>query len=154
MSQGYVRPSIERDAYALAPRLRQADLMEIDAASGENPLQALIRGFEQSWQPFTMLVDDQPIGMFGAVPMDKDFLTAAIWLLSTDDLFNVRYQFLRNSRLWLDVLHKPFSIVFNYVDARNTVHVKWLKWCDFKFIAKHDQFGYRKQPFYEFVKIK
>lgn len=152
--QGYVRPSVERDAYCLAPRLRQADLMEIDAASGENALQALVRGYERSYQPYTMLVEDQVIGMFGAVPTDRDSITAAVWLLSTDDLFNIRYQFLRNSHLWLDCLHKPFSVLFNYVDCRNTVHIRWLKWCNFKFIAKHDQFGVKKEPFYEFVKIK
>lgn len=128
--------------------------MEIKAASGENPLQALIRGYERSWQPFTATLDNTVIGMFGAVPMDRDFLTAAVWMLGSNELFDIRFQFMRDSQMWLDCLHKPFSIIFNYVDCRNTVHVRWLKWCDFKFISRHDQFGVEKQPFYEFVKIK
>jgi hypothetical protein len=154
MQLNMVRPSLEKDAYELAPRLRKADLEEVDAASGENPLEALIRGYEHSYQPFTILVNDRVAGMFGAVPLDQEFVVGAVWLLGSDDIFNVRMPFARQSRLWVDVVHKPFSVLTNWVDERNCVHVRWLKWVGFKFIAKCERFGYRNLPFYEFVKIK
>ncbi len=154
MQLNMVRPSLEKDAYELAPRLRKADRDEIDAASGDNPLQALIRGYEYSYQPFTILVNDKVAGMFGAVPLDQQFVVGAVWLLGSDDIFNVRMPFARQSRLWVDVVHKPFNVLTNWVDERNSVHIRWLKWIGFKFIAKCERFGYRNLPFYEFVKIK
>ena len=154
MQLNMVRPSLEKDAYELAPRLRKADLDEIDAASGDNPLQALIRGYQYSYQPFTILVNDKVAGMFGVVPLDQQFVVGAVWLLGSDDIFNVRMPFARQSRMWVDVVHKPFNVLTNWVDERNSVHIRWLKWIGFKFIAKCERFGYRNLPFYEFVKIK
>ena len=45
-------------------------------------------------------------------------------------------------------------MIWNYVDARNVVHIKWLKWLGFTIINKHNQFGIGRIPFYEFVKIR
>lgn len=154
MKLNMVRPSLEQDAYELAPRLRKADLDEIAAGSGENPLQALIRGYEQSYQPFTIVVEDKVAGIFGAVPLDPQWVVGAVWLLGSDDIFNVRMPFARQSKLWIECVHKPFQILTNWVDERNSVHIRWLKWCGFKFIARCDRYGYRNLPFYEFVKIK
>ena len=39
------------------------------------------------------------------------------------------------------------------MDARNDLHIKWLKWMKFTFINKVNEFGYEKKPFYEFIKI-
>ena len=39
------------------------------------------------------------------------------------------------------------------VDARNELHIKWLKFMGFKFIQRHENFGVAKLPFYEFLRI-
>ena len=48
--------------------------------------------------------------------------------------------------------HKRFDLLYNWVDARNKVHVKWLRWLGFIFINKHH--NDQGIPFYEFVKVK
>ena len=55
--------------------------------------------------------------------------------------------FLRHRRDVTDVLTKDYKILFNYVDAQNELHIKWLKWLDFTFINRHEKFGFRKDPF-------
>ena len=61
--------------------------------------------------------------------------------------------FLRQSRIELKKVHKEFPVLFNYIDARNTVHLRWLKFMGFTIIKKLEIFGYEGRPFYEFVKI-
>jgi hypothetical protein len=64
-----------------------------------------------------------------------------------------KYEFLRQSRIELKKLQKLYPVLFNYIDARNTVHLKWLLYMGFTVIQKHEVFGYSGLPFYEFVKI-
>ena len=62
--------------------------------------------------------------------------------------------FLRNSAFWVEKLFGDFSLLFNVVDSRNKVHIRWLKWLDFKFIADIPEFGVEKRMFHQFVKYK
>jgi hypothetical protein len=148
----YVRPSESSDVDWLAPRLRRADLNEIAAYTGTTAKDALIHGYEHSIKCFTGVCDDKPFIMFGASPVQED--VGSVWLLGTDDLLKARIPFLRQSKHWVNVLHEDFPLLFNYVDARNSVHIRWLKWLDFKFINLHGSFGVGQLPFYEFVRIK
>ena len=73
---------------------------------------------------------------------------------AVDDLQkSLSYRFLRHSHKVCELLNQSFPIMYNYVDARNDLHIKWLKWMKFTFINKVNEFGYEKRPFYEFVKI-
>ena len=147
----YVRPAIEQDVEWLASRLRQADIDEIDAYAGITPLEALSEGYKRSTKCFTGICEDDPFILFGAVPVTEG--AGAVWLLGSDGINKARMPFLRQSKEWLEVLHEDFPLLFNYVDARNTVHIRWLRWLDFKFINLHHQFGVGQLPFYEFVRI-
>ena len=46
-----------------------------------------------------------------------------------------------------------YPILFNFVDARNTTHVKWIKYMGFSIIQEHATFGVEGRLFYEFAKI-
>tara|TARA_Y100001938_G_C8052372_1_gene412524 strand:- start:709 stop:1185 length:477 start_codon:yes stop_codon:yes gene_type:complete len=148
----YVRPSVLEDVEYLAPRLRDEDVAEAQAHSGVSAYDALKIGFENCLNCGTGVLKDEPILMFGASQILPD--VGMVWMLGTDKIAEGRVSVLRQSKEWLAELHEEFELLFNYVDARNEVHIKWLKWLGFSFINLHPEFGVGKLPFYEIVRIR
>jgi hypothetical protein len=128
-----VRPSVEDDAALLAPSLRQADVEEIEAASGMSPLDALRKGYETSLQPLTAVWRGRPIAMFGCVRETPDI--GRIWMLGSDGVVKAKSRFIRESRPWFRHISLPFKGVTNIVDMRNSVHIRWLRWCGVRFVG-------------------
>jgi len=64
-----------------------------------------------------------------------------------------RRTFLKESKAQLAKLHEQYPVLFNVVDARNEVHVRWLRYMGFTFIRKHPNWGPEGRLFYEFVRI-
>lgn len=152
---GYVKAYEEGDAERLVPVLREADRQEAFAASGCTPLVAILKGVEWSSFPLTIMDDQEHVaGIFGVVPFHSG--AGVIWMLGSDALTHapLSWQFIRRSREWCDQLNKQFPILFNIVDERNTVHIRWLKWCGFVFLNRHPEFGHEKRPFLEFARIQ
>jgi hypothetical protein len=149
-----VRPATLADAHALAPRLRAIDLREIADSSGMTPLAALVEGLNESSTCWAVEgKGGELIGMFGATPT-PDPLLGSMWLLGTEGIAERnRVRFLRESGRYVAMLHQSYPVLFNYVAAYNHVHVNWLKWLGCKFIARHDDFGVARVPFYEFVHV-
>ena len=135
------------DIEILAPNLRFADKREVLEGAGQNPYQALTTGYVQSDLCFTITdLKEKPVGMFG---VNKE---GCIWLLATDDIFKIKVSFLRQSRKVVSFLNSKYKILWNYVDCRNELHIRWLQWCGFKFLRKIN-YGVNQKPFYEFLKI-
>ena len=91
-----------------------------------------------------------PVGIFGV--NDCGSGVGAIWLLASEDLTTAQISFLRQCRDVVKVLNTKYKILWNFVDCRNSLHIKWLKWCGFKFINKQ-KYGVLNKPFYEFIRI-
>jgi hypothetical protein len=149
------RPAQDGDAFELAPKLRAADLQEIEANLGEDPLIVLERSIAIS-NPCYAVVDeaDNPMALFGAAPDTGDAETGMVWLLGSNELVAHPFYVLRNSRKWVEKLHQCYKVLWNCVDARNEVHIRWLKWCGFEFIRLIEQYGVEQRPFYEFEKVR
>ena len=106
-----------------------------------------MRGYVASEICFTIVdKENVPVGMFG---VSKE---GAIWLLASNDIYRIRFSFLRESRKVIDFLNQKYPTLWNYVDCRNELHIRWLKWCGFKFLRKTN-YGVLQQPFYEFIKL-
>lgn len=148
-------PASIEDAGKLAARLRAADLQEIQANLGEDPLIVLVRSIVIS-DPCYVVVgeDDKPMALFGAAPDTGDAEIGMVWLLGSNELVDHPFFVLRNSRKWVEKLHQRYKILWNCVDARNEVHIRWLKWCGFEFIRLIEQYGVEQRPFYEFEKVR
>jgi hypothetical protein len=127
--------------------MRPADQAEVGAL-GYTPLGALAEGFEISDPCLTIVAaDGEPIGMFGAVPW-PDRQVANVWLLATEKLVTVtKRQFIRECRAWVDGLNAKYPLLTNLVDARNTVHLRWLRWCGFEFGSPLPINGHQFIPF-------
>ena len=147
----HLRVATEEDCIYLSKRLRQEDFQEIKAVSGFSPLLSLIIGLKASDVPLVICnKKNKPVAMLGVVPQG---LFGAIWMVGTEDLKKISLSFIRNCKGVCDVLQKNYQLLNNFVDARNTLHINWLKWMGFSFINKHQRYGIERRLFYEFVKI-
>jgi hypothetical protein len=48
----------------------------------------------------------------------------------------------RRTRRYFDELNEPYPILWNYIDDRNKVSMKWLEWGGFKLLAPADFGGH------------
>ena len=147
----YVRVANENDCLWLADNLREDDYNEINAVTGLPPLLCLLHGLKNSQVPMVICNEqDEIVAMLGVVP---NGLIGSIWMVGTDNLKNIKLSFLRNCKEVFKIFKNNFQVIHNYVDARNNLHIRWLKWMGFSFIKKHQEYGVQRKPFYEFVKI-
>ena len=142
-----IRKTIFEDIDFLAPRLRYEDKRELLESTGLNPYQALTNGYNSSDICLTIVdTKDIPVGIFGVTG------EGAIWLLATPEIKRIRFSFLRESRKVVNLLNHKYKLLWNFVDCRNELHLRWLKWCGFKFLRKIN-YGVNQKHFYEFIKL-
>lgn len=134
--------------------MREADRQEAWANAHLTPLDALKHGYVYSAEAFTIyrIEDKLPVAMFGYTKPDA--LYGGIWLLGSKELENHSVRFLKESRYWLNHIQDRVPLLFNVVDQRNTTHIRWIEWLDFKFIRVIPEYGAEKLPFIEFARIR
>jgi len=146
----YMAKATQQDCLVLGKKLRKEDQEEIKAFANLNGVQALSMGVIHSHLTVSIFTKDDVIcAMFGVQgEIGKD---AAVWMLASDEIQEVAVPFLKQNRKVIDYLNKLHPVLHNVVDARNTLHLKWLKWCGFTFINKQN-IGYENKPFYSFIR--
>lgn len=148
------RPARYGDVLSMALRLRDEDKAELRAASGMPPLAALEHSFAATVLPHVGVdEDDKPVCLGGVVPFPRCPLRGVVWAVASTDVERHRVSFLRRSIPWVKLWQAQFPILTNAVDERNTVHIEWLRWLGFTFIARHPEYGVERRPFLEFVRI-
>ena len=147
----HMRMATLKDVEYLAPRLRFEDKQEILSSVGLTPVDGLKLSFSNS-KLCLVIVHPKglPVGIFGIA--DLGGFVGGIWMLGTDDLAGIQIAFLKECKKVIQLLNKKYKILWNYVDCRNQLHIKWLKWCGFRFINKTNR-GILNIPFYQFIKI-
>lgn len=148
-----IREATMEDVEFLAPRLREADRREIYASGGEDPLTALTRGLRSSQVCKVGLSPStgHPSFIWGVVPVS--LLAGGVWAVGTDDLDKHKITFLRHCKEPLQELQDMYPVLYNFIDARNSLHITWIKWMGFKIIQAHPNWGFEQRLFYEFVRI-
>ena len=147
----YFKLTTLEDIKYLAPKLRKEDKQEILALSGLLPYEALLIGFKNAVIVFTIInPKNKPVGIFGIDDWGNG--VGGIWLLATKDLAKIQIAFLKECREVIKFLNTKYKILWNFVDCRNQLHIKWLKWCGFKFLRKTN-YGVLQKPFYEIIRI-
>ena len=154
MLAGYTRKTRPSDIPYIAENLRAADLAEVKASSKFTPLEVLLYSFLAGKPCMTICKGDEtPVAMWGVTP--ESDTVGRVWMLGTDELTkdkSLRLRFLREAKLHLNEILKSYAVLWNYVDARNTVHLRWIRWMGFTFVAKHPHYGEEQRPFFEFCK--
>jgi len=144
-----IRQAAREDIPVLARCLRLADQQEIEA-HGHEPLEALYRGYDTG--PSWVGVDEHgPWGIFGVSPwVDFNPSWGVPWMLTTGRMRHHSRQFLRESRAHRKLLQEGYDTLLNIVDARNTDHIRWIKWAGFEVASEPFIYGPFDMPFYQF----
>lgn len=149
------RPAQIQDADALAPILRTADRLEIQAVVGRDPAQTLRDGIASSDPCWAVLnASGDVISLFGVVPDPGNPRSGMIWLLGSEELATNPFAVLRASRAWVNRIHQHYDYFWNYVDSRNQVHIDWLRWCGFRFVELVEQYGVEQRPFWRIERTR
>lgn len=148
----YYVPAEESDAYRIAANARKEDIVELWAASRTDPLHAMIKGIRNSPNRcFTGWADGEPICMFGVAEGSLLGNTGIPWMIGSSKLDDHAMTFLRNSHRALSFMSLGYDTLFNYVDARNTKAIEWLRWLGFD-IEEARPYGPDGVDFHRFTK--
>ncbi len=150
-----IRDAVELDALLLAPKLREADIEELDAATHLSPWEVLHTGWYLGAPCRTFLSEEgEVVGMFGVTPLMGTRRTGVIWCLSSPELFKMRKYFMRNCREQIEDICSGYDKVFNYVYEKNKTHIRWIKAMGFEMSPTTTPFGRLEKPFYYFEKVR
>lgn len=97
-----------------------------------------------------MVDDSRPVCMFGVTPIDILGGVGSPWLLGTDEVKKYANTFLRLNKSYVAKMLELFPYLQNYVDTRNEISIRWLKWLGFKFGPEPIPYGIWNLPFFRF----
>lgn len=112
-------------------KLRHADVVELGISQpGREAHEILAESVDVSYFAELYRIDGKPAVVYGVAPT-KLYGLGAVWMLASDDMYQMRRYFLRNCREKVDMMNRMFPILANYVHMENTVSIEWLMWCGF-----------------------
>ena len=149
-----LRKSTVKDIDRLAPILRESDILEIQASTGQTPREALEDGLERSDLCYTMLVGGDVICTGGVAPSGYNPDVGVAWFLSSDRLAKSAVALQWYMPQILRKMHRLYPNLANFVDARNIASVAWLTRLGFKVVGTDEFYGVEHRPFHWFVKGK
>lgn len=140
-----IRNSIPGDTWLMLPTVRQADIDEL-AAMGATPEQCIRYGIQLSTHCVTVFLDGEPAGVVGVIDYDGYRLP---WAVFTTAIERHPLAFLRGAKAWMK---KVEGYLLNYVDARNTVTIRWLRWLGFTLDNEPVAHGINGELFHRFTR--
>lgn len=138
-------------ANQLAPHLRVSDRIEVWAASGMEPLEALLESVKVSDDDmcWAALLNKLPVAMFGANRLCEEI--GGIWMLTSQGIYTNKRDFMRHCKDYLAVMHERYEYLTNFIDERNLPSMRWLPRLGFKPCQRVPEYGFEKLPFIQYV---
>lgn len=130
-----MRDVLSTDAVGIVNHLRPDDRREmiaLDPAMPENMCIDRSVAVSEWSQTVVEIATGRPVAIFGVAKNPGCDLWHP-WMHATTLIMDHRFEFLRRCRTVVNTLMEFYSPMFNVVDARNNLHLKWLHWCGFKF---------------------
>lgn len=146
-----IKKAKQSDVKGLQGRLRQSDKNEILAGTGTDPDHAINLAYKHSEMAWTAKRRGKVIAMFGVARPSMMSDWGSPWMLGSDELDTVGIEIARQTRYYVDVMSKNFKHLENFVDARHTKSIRWLKWCGFT-VDEAKPWGVAGLPFHKFSK--
>ena len=122
-------PLLPRHA-AIVPRIRRADAEEIWAAQGIHPRYAIAATIATTDIGWAAEFDGEPEAIFGACASGAG--SGFVWLIATDVIEKYPVHFYRVSKRIIGRIRERYDYLENWVDARNVLSLRWLKWAGFE----------------------
>lgn len=112
--------------------MRRADELEVLRMGRiSDPYLALAEGVEESEVSLAAYTDHGVACLVGVYKASLLGREGYIWLLGHSDLERYAVRFLKESRRVLAALLADYTLLENYVDAENTLTLRWLEWLGF-----------------------
>lgn len=138
------------DIDMLVENMREHDKQEVNAATRMGIKNAVKTSVKLSTYSKTGLVNDELVCMWGVCPISLISGSGSPWMLGTDLIKEKQRIFLRRSKPWLNDIRKDYRYLENFVDERNVMSIKWLKWLGFQ-IDEAEPYGIHGEPFHKFT---
>lgn len=154
----YVRPAETSDAVDLAPRLREADCLEVRMASGKEPEEVLREALEASDESWAACSPDGEVfALYGAIFELKDHKgrplgVAVPWLLGSPKVRTYIRQILRAAPDYLRMMAHQNDTLVQYVHAEHQESVRFLEHLGFQVVATEQRYGAGRVPFHLMMK--
>lgn len=145
-----VLPVSVDEAAEIAAIVRQADIDEITEALDIEMEHGLRLCFGGSCKASKIVVDGKVVAVFGDSVHDVQASIGVPWLISTVHVEKRAKPFLRVCKEEVAEMLTRHATLINYVDARNTQAIRWLKWLGFKFSDTAIPYGPNGLPFFQF----
>lgn len=133
----------------LSTHLSDQDTAEIVALGFSDARAALEHALHRSDHVWAVLLDEEPVMLFGVSPKTMLSNTGVPWALGSGKLRGAFIEAARKSRRLADYMLELYPYLENYVDARHTTSVKWLKFCGFT-IHPAEPYGVNGELFHKF----
>lgn len=144
-----IRGATDDDALLLAPIMRDLDIQELAASTGDTPLSALQQGLLTSSEVYTALADGVPYAMFGVVPVSILGGVGLPWLLTSKDVVKHAKEIVRWSepvaRHWVA---NSYTTLINMIDGRHKPALRWAKHVGFT-VHAGEPYGIEGRPFHK-----
>lgn len=151
---GIVQSATLADAKELEGKLRKADRRELEELTGKPALRSLQMAVLLGGPAWSLRAHNGDLaGILSVVPHGAS--RGIVAMSGTTLIEQHRTSFLRGSRDVLRHLDRNygFDTLLNVCDARNEVHVRWLRWLGFSIIRRIETYGDTGVPVYEFARI-
>lgn len=151
MKGGFRHPTREAVDH-VAANLRAADLAELRALHGDevDVRRVLYRAVHSSTLARVGHAPDGGIvSVIGVAPVSLLGGIGTPWMLATEQVFDFPLAFVREGRKITEQMLAIYPSLINYVDARNTASIRWLKHLGYK-VHEAEPYGPQKTPFRRF----
>lgn len=146
----FARSLMPGDLEHIAARLRDADRREVQAIRGPVPMyDTLALAVLRSTHYWVSVAGDEPIAMFGVAPTDLLSGIGSPWFLATDRAEGYPRSLVVEGRRYALRMLEVYPHLMNYVDARNTRSIRWLKHIGFE-VHPAEPMGIAGLPFHPF----
>lgn len=133
-----------KDVVWMAKHCRPEDKREIETATGHTATRALAKAVTIS--TFTCTArhpdSDDPLFLFGVAPSQTQGF-GVIWMVGSPAITGARYRIAADAPRILRILSNPYPNGLHCLaDARNTLHIRWLKRFGFTEAGQRDLNGF------------
>lgn len=144
---------VEAWADHVASHMRQSDIDEVKASTTLTPREALYESISISTHAYAVVSDTLGcVALFGAAPHPLPGV-GVVWMLGTEGIQQERMGIAKATRRYFDELNEAYWLLWNYIDGRNAVSMRWLRWGGFKLLEEHPAHGIEGRPFFTFARI-
>lgn len=128
MAEIVFRAPTPADITEVSENMRAADLAEIAAAGSPGPRQSAEQGVRRSVLCWTATVDGRVACILGVAPLRGLLDDMGVpWLLGTDLTEKHARALIRRSPAYIAQMLRAYPHLLNFVHARNTSSVRWLR---------------------------